>query len=304
MSQVRQRPNITEFATIDATQITPSIALPQVISTSLPAGLAQDINALISSTAVASTRSAPIVTTAKVSVNSTSATSNVAQANTVVKSPVALRNQVQSEFRTAVKELTKVHGEAKAQQVAAIQVIQNLDYRVENAAPIVARVKEIVAASSATSVQRAFVKTLEILEKEHTRVYTTSVANVIQKVAANIGFANARVTYETGKIAVTAMNGNGQALLTEIKTDPKTTAVNLVVQTIGIEDNSCDGILNTYDQELEAAGLKFRKGDVRYTNGVPHGDMAKLIANSLSQSKTKATTNKARRHAKKNHTKA
>ena len=297
MSQVRQRPNVTEFATIDATQITPSIALPQVMNTSLPAGLAQDVSTLINSTVVAATRSAPIATTAKATVSSSAATvPSVAKSTTVIKSPVALRNQVHSEFRAAVKELTKVHGEAKAQQVAALQVIHNLNYRVENTAPIVASIKEIVTASSAKSVQKAFVKTLETLEKEHTRVYVSSVANAIQKVAANVGFANMRVTYETGKIAVTAMNGNGQALLTEIHTDPKTTAVNLVVETIGIKNNSCNDILNAYDQELEAAGLKFRKGDVRYTNGVPHGDMARLIANSLSSNKGKNSRQEAPRN--------
>jgi hypothetical protein len=251
MSQVRTRRNVTELSVVSFSDtVNVSVAAASAATKAISTMSNMAFRELVSGS---------------VDIKSTTISETMAG---IVKSPVALRNSFAETYTRSMDEITENIDVVTKQKIAIVKTIAQGDYQVLSEKTVETGIQAILKSTRSTELSVAVNTMMNTIQQEHNTVFTQSIAAVVKKASISSGFANVKVKAAGHKVSVIALNENGQSILTDVKIDAKTQRVDLVSETIGIVDKSCDSILNKFDQELEKAGLKYKKPDVKWKETV------------------------------------
>lgn len=267
MSQIRTRRNVTELAAVN---------------------FADTINVTTASSALRTTL-ANITDTAiqeLVTGNIDFKTTTVKGSSNVVSSPVVLRNAFAESYSNEIGKLQSRTNSLTKQKMAIIKTITNGEYKVKNTEVVSRGIQEVLLSQTPEKLTTSLEKMMNAVQSEHNAVFTETISQVVKKASVATGFTNVQIKQTTGQISVIALNEKGQSIITDVAIDDKTQRVDLVSETIGINDKSCDSILNKFDQELEKAGLKFKKPDVEWKDTVEWMPDNKLPEVNFSKDKS------------------
>ncbi|MFN8429794.1 MAG: hypothetical protein U0V04_07435 [Spirosomataceae bacterium] len=267
MSQIRTRRNVTELAAVN---------------------FADTINVTTASSALRTTL-ANITDTAiqeLITGNIDFKTTAVQSSSNVVSSPVVLRNAFAESYFNEIGKLQSKTNSLAKQKVAIIKTITNGEYKVKNTEVVSRGIQEVLQSQTPEKLTTSLEKMMNAVQAEHNAVFTETISQVVKKASVATGFTNVQIKQTTGQISVIALNEKGQSIITDVAIEDKTQRVDLVSETNGINDKSCDSILNRFDQELEKAGLKFKKPDVEWKDTVEWMPDNKLPEVNFSKDKT------------------
>ncbi|QQS30002.1 MAG: hypothetical protein IPM47_03355 [Sphingobacteriales bacterium] len=250
MSQVRERQNVTELTAVDLGSTVNTTPIITAIETTI----AQESNVALRE-----------LITESVNATTTSLEKKMA---TLVQSPVVLRNSFAENYTKAFAEITQNVDVVTKQKMAVVETLANSKYQVHSVKSIELGVQELLAATTTTTLATAVEKMMNEVQAEHYAIFSESIASVVENASVAIGFTIVEVKQTGAAITVIALNEQGQSIQTNVTVDKKTSRVDLVSETFGINDKSCDNILNKFDIELEKAGLKYRKTDIKWKETV------------------------------------
>ncbi|NPA44906.1 MAG: hypothetical protein GXO49_05170 [Chlorobi bacterium] len=216
----------------------------------------------------------------------------VEKAKNIVQTPEQLKVDFSTSFSKNMEAMvnTNVNNLVK-QKVAVINAIKEGGYKIQTGSIIKNGIAKIISSETENGFKTAVNTLMNNVKNEHNTVFTQSVANVVKDASVAIGFTNVSLVYSDAKVSVIAENNQGEAILTEVRIDRKTSKVDLVSETIGIADNSCNVKLNQLDKELEKRGIKHKESKVKWTGGDSWLPTSKKIEKKIkTKKKTKQST--------------
>lgn len=267
MSQIRTRRNVTELAAVNFADTINVTTASSALRTTLANITDSAIQELITG-------------------NIDFKTTTVKGSSNVVSSPVVLRNAFAESYSNEIGKLQSRTNSLTKQKMAIIKTITNGEYKVKNTEVVSRGINEVLLSQTPEKLTTSLEKMMNAVQSEHNAVFTETISQVVKKASVATGFTNVQIKQTTGQISVIALNEKGQSIITDVAIDDKTQRVDMVSETIGINDKSCDSILNKFDQELEKAGLKFKKPDVEWKDTVEWMPDNKLPEVNFSKDKS------------------
>ena len=200
-----------------------------------------------------------------------------------LSSPAVLKDSFRTEYKMNLKTIPVTIKGLDRHKAAAIKTMQNSNMKVVDKSVVQKGLERIVNAKDFGSLKKVVDDTMSKVSIDHTKVLAQSIATVVEKASANIGFRNVKIQNEASKITVIAQNDSGEAILTEVRVDKD--KVDLVSETIGMQDNSCNLKLNEFDREMERLGVKFKDAKAKWTGGNTWLPKAKEVEKSMAVKK-------------------
>lgn len=185
-----------------------------------------------------------------------------------ISSPVSLKSDFKQMYTENLREISSTDTLVK-QKASFINTISNSNYNLTSTNVIEQQIKEVINAST----QEAFAKNVETvmneIQEQHTEVFVKEIGNIVREVSSKVNFKQTQIKTINNTLTIVALNDKGQALLSEIRVEPKTKKLDIVTETVGISDDTCTKILKQFDDELKKAGVRFNSTDSKWTGGVP-----------------------------------
>ncbi len=250
MSQIRQRRNVTELVAVN---------FEQAINVTTAASVVGNAISNVTDTVIRE------LITDNVDFSSTTISSSMPN---TIQSPIVLRNKFAESYTKAMTEITQEMDLVTKQKMAVIKTLSICGHKIQSSKTLETGVQEVMKAMTSEALSTTVEKIMNTVQSEHNTIFMNSIASVVQRASIAIGFSDVKIQQVAGIKSVVALNEQGQSIVTDVKVDEKTQRVDLVSETIGINDKSCNIILNKFDKELEKAGLKHRKPDVKWKKGV------------------------------------
>ncbi|MDO8641700.1 MAG: hypothetical protein Q7R33_09220 [Nitrosarchaeum sp.] len=152
-----------------------------------------------------------------------------------------------------------------------------MDFRIIDKKTITKGLIKVLNAETAQAMNSEIKLVMNQIEANHTRVFASNIAKVCAKASVQVGFKKVEIKYVNGKLEVIASNNNGQHLNSEIYLDVKTNNINASIETIGINDGTCNSIISNFNDELKKMGIKIGEEKTSFTGGVCQLSYSKLI---------------------------
>ena len=158
--------------------------------------------------------------------------------------------------------------EHEAYKVAQLLTIEQSDYRLDDPSAVEAQLGRLSAAASLDEARQVVGDVHAALETEHRRVFENRLTLACEQAALKTGFRQLETsTSPLGTLRVIARDDTGRALVTEIS-DVDKDAPRIDTEVVGVSDNSCEGILDRFDEALEEEGVRSAPPSRTSTGGI------------------------------------
>ncbi|MBE0652682.1 MAG: hypothetical protein IH594_02720 [Bacteroidales bacterium] len=214
----------------------------------------------------------------------------------VISSPQQMKMGFKNYFIHNMGEINT--GEVLAKQkTAVIKTLQSMDYRIEKPEQVLTNMK--VAMESANI--KEFAAKVDVLmsdiEMQHTNYLIKNASVIIQQATMSVGFAEDMMVNTIDNKTVVSASKDGKALLTEIAFDRQKNKIDIITETIEFEGEGCDSVMEAFQKELEAKGLKFAASNKKWTGGDCWLPSSKTIEKQL---KKRVSSKEAKDHRRQN----
>ncbi len=152
------------------------------------------------------------------------------------------------------------------QKAAVVRTVAQLGYHAEKKGVIEEKLQAVVKAPP-MKVREQVESLMNEVEKQHTAIFTKQIASVVCRASIDAGFKNVEIEYHDALPQIVATDDMGRAVRSEINFDPETKVLDLVSETIGVSDGSCNRIMDKFSAALERHGLKSGASNRRWTGG-------------------------------------
>lgn len=102
---------------------------------------------------------------------------------------------------------------------------------------------------------------------QHTQMFTRELASVIAEASKEAGFGKVDIVYKDALPEIVALDDRGRAIRSEVRVNNKSKVLDLVSETIGISDRTCNDVMEAFSKALERHGVKSSTGDRKWTGG-------------------------------------
>lgn len=231
--------------------------------------------------------------TGSVDIKSTSFNAHVSQMD--LQSPNAMRFGFAETYKKNMNVfVTESIEELAKQKSVIVKTITEMKYMVENKNPVSEKVVQMLNADKKT-----FKKSVEVLmnevQSQHSRVFTKEMVEIVSKASAEAGFKTVNVVIKNSVPVISAVDAIGRGIVSEIRTDNKTHVVDLVSETIGMADGSCNEAIERLTAALGKYGVKYSNTNRRWTGGACWLPNAKEAEQTTKQNVSKKEPDRARK---------
>lgn len=182
-----------------------------------------------------------------------------------VQSPNKIRRQFAEEFNANLKKTdAKKSSALETKKEILINTIAKLPYNICNKDIILKKTTEILK-SSEKELKKNVTNLVSELQTQHTKIFVNELSDAVKNASCDVGFKNITVKVKNSTPVILAVNETGQAIISEIRIDDNTKLINLVSETTGIQDNSCDKIMQNFDVALKNYGIEYGSIDKKRT---------------------------------------
>ena len=204
-----------------------------------------------------------------------------------MKSSNALRFSFAETYAKNMDFFATENVEALAKQKSAVvKTISEVAYRVENKAAVTEKVIQLL-----NSDKQAFKQSVEAVMNEiqvqHSRVFTKEMVQIVSKASADAGFKTVNVVVKNSIPVISAVDATGRGIVSEIRTDSKTHVHNLVSETIGMVDGTCNDAIQRFGDALNRYGVKYSSANRKWTGGNCWLPNAKEVENTIKSNGSK-----------------
>lgn len=278
MSQVRTYSNLEELESVSYSSTANTYAASRVMFDALASISNAAINDLI---------------TGSVDMKSTSFNAHITQMD--LKSPNAMRFGFAETYAKHINAFASESIEALAKQKSAVvKTITEMQYRVEDKTTVSEKVVQMLNAD-----KQGFKKSVEVLmnevQSQHSRVFTKEMIEIVSKASVEAGFKTVNVVIKNSVPVISAVDSMGKGIVSELRTDSKTHVVDLVSETIGMADGSCNEAIERLTAALGKYGVKYSNTNRRWTGGACWLPNAKEVEQSVKKTVSKKDNDRTRK---------
>jgi hypothetical protein len=133
-------------------------------------------------------------------------------------------------------------------------------------------------AQTSASAQQAARDLVMESDRAHENLFNTALLSRVEQALVSAGFADVSKQQGTGKepIRVVGTDEKGRSIVTEISKHEGET--NMQYEVVGVTDNSCKKLMDTFDEALDRAGLRSDTPRRKFTGGISVLPAAKELA--------------------------
>ncbi len=278
MSQVTTYSNLEELESVSYSSTSNTYAASRVMFDAISSMSTAAINDLI---------------TGSVDMKSTSFNAHITQMD--LKSPNAMRFGFAETYAKHMNAFASESIEALAkQQSAIVRTITEMQYRVEDKSAVSEKVVQMLSAD-----KTCFKKSVEVLmnevQSQHSRVFTKEMIQIVSKAAVEAGFKTVNVVIKNSVPVISAVDAMGRGIVSELRTDNQTHVVDLVSETIGMADGSCNEAIERLTAALGKYGVKYSNTNRRWTGGSCWLPNAKQVEQTVKQTVSKKEADRTRK---------
>lgn len=245
--------------------------------------------------AISSMSSAAIsdLITGSVDMKSTSFNAHITQMD--LKSPNAMRFAFADTYAKCMNSFATESIEALAKQKSVVvKTISEMQYRIEDKNAVSEKIVQMLSAN-----KQHFKKSVEVLmnemQSQHSRVFTKEMIEIVSKASVEAGFKNVNVVIKNSVPVISAVDATGKGIVSELRTDNKTHVVDLVSETIGMADGSCNEAIQKLTAALGKYGVKYSNTNRRWTGGACWLPNAKEVEQSVMKTVSKKKNDRTRK---------
>jgi hypothetical protein len=182
-----------------------------------------------------------------------------------IQSPNKLRKQFSDEFNANLKKTEVRKSSAlEIKKDILINSIAKLPYKISDK-DIIEKKTVTILYSSERELKKNVTNLVSEIQTQHTKIFVDEISEVVKNASRDIGFKNITTKITNTIPVISAVNELGQSLISEIRIDENTKVINLVSETTGIKDNSCDIIMQNFDIALKSYGIEYGSIDKKRT---------------------------------------
>ena len=151
-----------------------------------------------------------------------------------------------------------VGNELKKLKQASVRALLKGTYRVDKTQKVQTKIQDILSASNRKEWEKAVNDTMNTIKGSQIKVLMKATSKVIEEAGSELGFSQIKMRKsDKNQITINAVDNEGRALLSEIRLNEKD-EVEILTETIGMTDETCDIILNKFDRILEQKGIHIK----------------------------------------------
>jgi hypothetical protein len=253
MSKVETRSNLIELQSVPLSGFVGSAKATSAVCSALAGALTSVVGAAVNELVTGSVELETI--TFESSLNKT------------LYSPLTIKHQFTETYTANMEQMSSVSEKLIKQKAAVIKTINASDYKITSPKVVEEGFRHVIAAKTQKELVKSVESVMNIVHEQHNNVFTQEVAGIVKNASIKSNFQNVQIKTLNNVVTVIALNQKGEALLSEIRTDAKTKQIDLVTETIGISDGTCNNVLKDFDSALRESGIKFNSTTSKWTGG-------------------------------------
>jgi len=198
----------------------------------------------------------------------------------ILQSPTSLK-VLQKHFNQNIAVLnldkTMKTDEIAKIKAAALVTLQQENLKIENKALVKQAIQELMTATTLEQTTEKLFATFAEIKNEHTKVFTNTLSSAIRLASSKIGFNQVKLETVTPTLTrIVATNPKGINLISEIHTDAHK-KVDILSESEGITDDSCEKIMDDFNNELLTFGIVAERKERKPTGGIAQLPYAKKL---------------------------
>jgi len=278
MSQVQTRQNIEELEAIPFRFSSSTFSAASVLFDSLSSMSSTVIKDLI---------------TGSVNLKTSSFNANATQMD--LKSPNAMRFTFSEMYTNNLNAFATENMDALVKQKLAVtKTISELSYQVVNKTAVEEKIIQIMNADK-KMFKKSVEATMNEIQAQHSQVFMNELTQIVSKASAEAGYKTVNVIIKNSVPVITSVNELGQGIISEVRTDNKTKVLDLVSETIGMADGSCNDAMLKFGDALNKYGVKFSNLNRKWTGGNCWLPNAKEAEKDIKEAKGKKQLDRMRK---------
>ncbi|MBL0335661.1 MAG: hypothetical protein IPP73_10275 [Chitinophagaceae bacterium] len=180
------------------------------------------------------------------------------------------------------------------QKLAVTKTISELSYQVVNKTAVEEKIIQLMNADK-KMFKKSVEATMNEIQAQHSQVFTNELTQIVSKASAEAGYKTVNVIIKNSVSVITSVNGLGQGIISEVRTDNKTKVLDLVSETIGMADGSCNDAMQKFGDALNKYGVKFSNLNCKWTGGNCWLPNAKEAEKDIKEAKGKKQLERMRK---------
>jgi len=278
MSQVQTRQNIDELEAVPFRAASTTFSAASVLFDSLSSMSAAAMKDFITG-----------------SVDLKPSSFNAYATQTDLKSPNAMRFAFSEMYTNNLNTFSTQNIDVLVKQKLAVtKTISELSYRVVNKTAVEEKIIQLMNADK-KMFKKSVEATMNEIQAQHSQVFINELTQIVSKASVEAGFKTVNVIIKNSVPVITSVNELGQGIISEVRTDNKTKVLDLVSETIGMADGSCNDAMQKFGDALNKYGVKFSNLNRKWTGGNCWLPNAKDAEKSISEAKGKKQLDRARK---------
>ena len=185
-------------------------------------------------------------------------------------------------------------GALTKQKSAVVKTISEMAYRVDNKSAVTEKVVQLLNADKQTF-KKSVEAVMNEIQVQHGRVFTKEMVEIVSKASAEAGYKTINVIIKNSVPVISAVDASGRGIVSEIRTDNKTHVVDLVSETIGMVDGSCNDAMQKFGDALNKYGVKYSNSNRKWTGGNCWLPNAKEIEQTVKNNSNKKQMDRTRK---------
>jgi hypothetical protein len=234
---------------------------------------------------------------------------NSAEANTnVIKSPGLLavqefekmyahhevQAQMKQNFNVIDRGSTQSLSPVEQLKVLTLSTLVNTPLFVQDRQVVAREIDTLAAADTEQQVKDVSRRLKTEIETQQNKLVVQSLRIACETASQDAGFKTLESYHRGGVTRVIARDAKENVLVTEIMQDKKTKEIHIVTEPIGLQDNSCNRIIDNYNKSLEKSGVVYTSRNRKPTGGVCELAFTKEYQKTLSKQKVKNSSQQKR----------
>jgi hypothetical protein len=170
------------------------------------------------------------------------------------------------------------------QKVAVMKTILQTEYLIQDKNAVQEKLHHVINADAKT-MKKSVENLMNEIQLQHSTVFSQQLQHIVEKASAEAGFKNVTVRIKNAVPIITALNENGQGIVSEIRTNNKTKVIDLVSETTDFYEGECNQAMNDFGEALKKYGVKFTNANRKWTGGNCWLPSAQQVQNETKQKK-------------------
>lgn len=203
--------------------------------------------------------------------------------------------QLKQNFNDINQNNAKSLSRVEQLKVLTLSTLVSTPLFVQDRQSIAKEMDNLAAAATEQQVKAVSRKLKGKIETQQNQLVIQSLQIACEAASKDVGFKKIESHQQDDITRIIARDAKENVLVSEIIQDKKTKEINIVTEPIGLEDDSCNAIIDNYNKSLQKSGVVYSSRNRKFTGGVCELTFTKEYQKRIQQKRTRQL-NRPKKH--------